>query len=230
MRGLKYIHSAGILHRDLKPKNILVNSDCELKICDFGLARAVIPLLTKNSVSMTDYIATRWYRAPEVILSWKRYSAAIDVWSVGCILAELITRKPLLPAGSEEEQILMINDLIGNPQEEMSEEISKENKEFLKSLPKRKPRDLKTVFKGANADAVDLIKRMLTFDPKERITVDEALKHPYLRELHDESDEPTTTLVSAFDFDFEMYHLKSEDYRELIYEEIMLYHDEKKVQ
>lgn len=179
---------------------------------------------------MTDYIATRWYRAPEVILSWKRYSTAIDVWSVGCILAELITRKPLLPASSEEEQIQMITDLIGNPQEDVVEQITiLKNKEFILNLPKRKPKDMNTIFKGANPDAIDLIRRMLTFDPVKRITIDEALAHPYMSQLHFPDDEPTTEPVSAFDFDFEIYSLKKEDYKDLIYEEIMLYHDEQAV-
>ena len=109
------MHSAGIYHRDLKPRNLLVNSNCDLKICDFGLARADIPALQTQNTALTDYIATRWYRAPEVILSWKKYTSAIDVWSVGCILAELIIRKPLLPATSEEEQLNMITKLLGNP-------------------------------------------------------------------------------------------------------------------
>ena len=98
LRGLKYIHSCGIIHRDLKPRNLLVNSNCDLKICDFGLSRPNIQALMTPSASLTDYIATRWYRAPEVILSWRQYTSAIDVWSVGCILAELIRRKPLMPA------------------------------------------------------------------------------------------------------------------------------------
>ena len=126
------MHSAGIYHRDLKPRNLLVNSNCDLKICDFGLARADIPALQTQNTALTDYIATRWYRAPEVILSWKKYTSAIDVWSVGCILAELIIRKPLLPATSEEEQLNMITKLLGNPSSKLVNQIENEkNKEFV---------------------------------------------------------------------------------------------------
>ena len=97
MRGLKYIASANILHRDLKPRNLLVNSNCDLKICDFGLARPLLPDLKAYTGVMTDYVATRWYRAPELLLSWREYSTTVDVWSVGCIFAELMRRKPFLP-------------------------------------------------------------------------------------------------------------------------------------
>ncbi|KAF8320411.1 kinase-like protein [Clavulina sp. PMI_390] len=96
--GLKYIHSANVLHRDLKPGNLLVNADCELKICDFGLARGLKapPVGAANQGGfMTEYVATRWYRAPEIMLSFANYSTAIDVWSIGCILAELLGGKPI---------------------------------------------------------------------------------------------------------------------------------------
>jgi len=112
---LKYQHSCGILHRDLKPRNLLVNSNCDLKICDFGLARANTENLMTPNAQLTDYIATRWYRAPEVILSWAQYTDAIDTWSVGCILAEMIRRKPLMPASNSAEQMKMIVGICGPP-------------------------------------------------------------------------------------------------------------------
>ena len=85
------------MHRDLKPRNLLINSNCDLKICDFGLARAMIPEMKEKSVNMTDYVATRWYRAPELLLSMREYNESVDVWSVGCIFAELIRKRPFLP-------------------------------------------------------------------------------------------------------------------------------------
>mmetsp|Transcript_21564 Transcript_21564/g.56008 ORF Transcript_21564/g.56008 Transcript_21564/m.56008 type:complete len:292 (-) Transcript_21564:749-1624(-) len=103
LRGLKYIHSANVIHRDLKPSNLLLNANCDLKICDFGLARVVKenwqgewpPAEVKGKGNLTEYVATRWYRAPEVILCWGTYSKALDMWAMGCIFAELIARRPI---------------------------------------------------------------------------------------------------------------------------------------
>jgi len=96
LRALKAMHSADVLHRDLKPSNLLLNANCDLKICDFGLARSAAAV-EDNSGFMTEYVATRWYRAPEIMLTFKEYTKAIDVWSVGCILAEMLNGKPLFP-------------------------------------------------------------------------------------------------------------------------------------
>jgi serine/threonine protein kinase len=112
LRGMKYVHSAGILHRDLKPRNLLVNSNCDLKICDFGLARADIPDLYEAG-AMTDYIATRWYRAPELLMGCEDYAESIDIWAIGCIFAELLTRKPFLPGSDSENQLKLIVHMIG---------------------------------------------------------------------------------------------------------------------
>ena len=158
LRGLKYVQSCGILHRDLKPRNLLVNSNCDLKICDFGLARANINTLMTQSAVMTDYIATRWYRAPEVILSTKQYTASIDVWSVGCILAELIRRKPLLPAQTEQEQMMMIANLIGKPDSAFIDLIEDaDNRTFMRNLPNTRGKDFNELFRNANAQAIDLL-------------------------------------------------------------------------
>jgi mitogen-activated protein kinase 1/3 len=111
LRALKYIHSANILHRDLKPSNLLVNSNCDLKVCDLGLARGVMPEDDKNAAKMggsmllTEYVVTRWYRAPEIMLACHEYSKPIDVWSIGCIFAELLQRKPYFPGDDYIDQV-----------------------------------------------------------------------------------------------------------------------------
>ncbi|KAL6500038.1 Mitogen-activated protein kinase 9 [Orobanche gracilis] len=119
LRALKYIHSANVFHRDLKPKNILANADCKLKICDFGLARASFGGDAPSAVFWTDYVATRWYRAPELCGSFfSKYTPAIDIWSIGCIFAEMVTSKPLFPGKNVVHQLDLITDLLGSPSAE----------------------------------------------------------------------------------------------------------------
>jgi serine/threonine protein kinase len=160
LRGLKYIHSANIMHRDLKPRNLLVNSNCDLKICDFGLARALDQ--KQKADVMTDYVATRWYRAPELLLSWKDYTSAVDVWSVGCIFAELLKRKPFLPGSDTRNQLELIFDVIGTPTEEEINSIPREkSRKLVRSLPKKKPKQLETLFPNASPIAIDLLKKIV---------------------------------------------------------------------
>lgn len=106
LRGLKYIHSANVLHRDLKPSNLLLNANCDLKIADFGLART-----TSETDFMTEYVVTRWYRAPELLLNSSEYTSAIDVWSVGCIFAEIMTREPLFPGKDYVHQLKLVTEV-----------------------------------------------------------------------------------------------------------------------
>lgn len=186
LRGLKYIHSAGVIHRDLKPENILINgADCNLKITDFGLARGVY----KEQVNLTEYVVTRWYRAPEVMCSARKYDALVDVWSVGCIFAELLLRKPLFPGGNHIEQLKMIFTVLGKPAEHEDEWIkSDEARRWVRQMRPLPGKDLTKIFHTASNPALDMLKRLLTLDPKHRITVEDALAHQWLSKLHSVSD------------------------------------------
>ncbi|KAK9457453.1 kinase-like domain-containing protein [Dipodascopsis uninucleata] len=200
--GLKYIHSANVLHRDLKPGNLLVNADCELKICDFGLARGFSVDPAENAGFLTEYVATRWYRAPEIMLSFQSYSTAIDVWSVGCILAELLGGKPFFKGNDYVDQLYKILHYLGTPKEETLRRISSNRaQEYVRSMPYMPKVPFSKLFPNANPEALDLLEKMLAFDPAERITVQEALEHPYLKVWHDPADEPECP--TTFDFSFE---------------------------
>lgn len=229
LRGMKYMHSAGIIHRDLKPRNLLVNSNCDLKICDFGLARPYIKELKINSTQMTDYVATRWYRAPELLLTFKKYTAALDMWSVGCIFGELLYRKPILPGNDANHQLELIFNLIGTPTEEDVMCIpNAKAREKVMRMPRRPAKLFETIFRTANPNAIDLLKKMLIFNPTKRFTIEEALSHPYLVALHYPEDEPIREPVSLFDFEFERQLLTMRDTKDLIYNEILLYHFQEK--
>ncbi|PRW45211.1 mitogen-activated kinase 3 [Chlorella sorokiniana] len=218
LRGLKYIHSASVLHRDLKPSNLLLNATCDLKICDFGLARTS----TENHNFMTEYVVTRWYRAPELLLSCDQYDAGIDVWSVGCILAELLQRKPLFPGKDYIDQLKLIIRTLGTPTDEELTFISAPKaRSYVKALTQVERADLSKLFPDANPLAVDLLGRMLQFDPRRRISVEEALAHPWLAQLHDEAAEPSAPGV--FKFDFEEQDLDEPAVRKLVWEEMAHY-------
>ncbi|KFA61412.1 hypothetical protein S40285_03589 [Stachybotrys chlorohalonatus IBT 40285] len=201
--GLKYIHSANVLHRDLKPGNLLVNADCELKIADFGLARGFSVDPEENAGYMTEYVATRWYRAPEIMLSFQSYTKAIDVWSVGCILAELLGGRPFFKGRDYVDQLNQILHILGTPNEETLRRIgSPRAQEYVRNLPFMPKKSFPSLFPNANPDALDLLDRMLAFDPSSRISVEQALEHPYLHIWHDASDEPDCP--TTFNFDFEV--------------------------
>lgn len=221
LRGLKYIHSANVVHRDLKPRNLLVNSNCDLKICDFGLARVDDPN-HRERCNMSDYVATRWYRPPEVILSRERYTKAVDMWSVGCILAELLSRRPLFPGRDSFHQVTLIISVLGTP--DAKSYSGKRSRDFIENLPKKPKVPFTHLFPNANPVACDLLERLLTFDPKKRITVEEALKHPYLEELHCEEDEPVCENFAYDEFLFEFASPTKQDLRELIYDELVTHY------
>jgi len=226
LRALKSIHSAGIVHRGLKPANLLLNANCDLKVCDFGLARSVKTTVPsgKDIGLMTEYVATRWYRAPEIMLSFKMYTKAIDIWAVGCILAELLTGRPLFPGRDYSHQLDLILDVIGTPSlDEFYAITSRRSRDYIRALPIRKRRSFAGLFPNASKEAIDFLSKTLTFDPKKRLTVDEALEHPYLSAYHDPDDEPVVAPLSPSYFEFDMHkdQLTIDQLKELLYEEVL---------
>ncbi|CAB9517063.1 Mitogen-activated protein kinase HOG1 (Fragment) [Seminavis robusta] len=246
LTGLKYIHSFSVIHRDLKPANILLNEDCSLKVCDFGLARIVNCTQAEddNSIDsnadsqdphrnplslgvpppkrgltrqLTKHVVTRWYRAPELILI-QPYTSAVDIWSLGCILAELLSmqegsvagyqdRKPLFPGGTcyplsgdldkiknEErlDQLSVIFGVIGTPSQEDIASIGNAH-EYIMSMEKTKGRPLEKIYSAADPLAIDLLKKMLQFNPKSRCTAQEALEHDFFKGVRRKDMEPAAS-------------------------------------
>nr|XP_023398399.1 mitogen-activated protein kinase 12 isoform X2 [Loxodonta africana] len=195
LKGLKYIHAAGIIHRDLKPGNLAVNEDCELKILDFGLAR-------QADSEMTGYVVTRWYRAPEVILNWKHYTQTVDIWSVGCIMAEMITGKTLFKGNDHLDQL---------------KEIMKA-KNYMKGLPELEKKDFASILTNASPLAVNLLEKMLVLDAEQRVTAAEALAHPYFEALHEAEDEPTP---QKYDDSFDDVDRTLDEWKRVTYKEVL---------
>mmetsp|Transcript_10761 Transcript_10761/g.12777 ORF Transcript_10761/g.12777 Transcript_10761/m.12777 type:complete len:474 (+) Transcript_10761:231-1652(+) len=233
LRGLKYIHSAGVLHRDLKPSNILVNANCDCKIADFGMARTAVSVSDvkekgKNrgdlGAMMTGYVTTRWYRAPEIILSWRIYTKAVDLWSVGCILAELLGRTPIFPGKNYNHQLRLIFGTLGTPKPSDVTFIKcQHTKDQVLAMAHKSPIPLKQLYPHAEPECLALLRWLLEFVPNRRATVTDALQHRYLENLHDPQDEPDAE--SEFNFAFERsLDLDSEACKRLLWKETCKYH------
>jgi len=282
--GLKYLHSAGIYHRDLKPANCLVNKDCTVKICDFGLSRAIggeqphltalpntpraegqgdepaaAPEGTQQSQRLkrylTGHVVTRWYRAPELILLQDNYTEAIDVWSVGCIYAELLgmlegtrptDRGPLFPGSScfplspdhkhkedyeyhtrgKHDQLNMIFSLLGTPSPADIEQLEREDaKRYIKCFSTRSGDGLASKFPHVDADAISLLERMLKFNPRDRIAVGQALEDKMLVDVRVVSRETVAPALITLDFEREP-GMDARLLRRYFCEEIRRYHPE----
>mmetsp|Transcript_27982 Transcript_27982/g.67636 ORF Transcript_27982/g.67636 Transcript_27982/m.67636 type:complete len:446 (+) Transcript_27982:48-1385(+) len=199
---LKYLHSAAVIHRDLKPSNILINGQCVIKLADFGLARSFADagerdlceaaLNPHGKEALTDYVATRWYRAPEIMLGSSLYSKEVDLWSAGCIFGEMIVGKPIFPGSSTMNQLDMMLEVTGMPTlEDVDGLQSPFAATMLQAFPlsHAKTRPLRTIFAGASAERLDLLQSLLKFNPATRVSAVQALQHRCLSDFHNPSRE-----------------------------------------
>ncbi|PRP85489.1 Protein kinase domain containing protein [Planoprotostelium fungivorum] len=186
LKALLFCHTNGIMHRDIKPENLLVARDDTLKLCDFGFARNVIP--RKNSI-ITGYVATRWYRGPELLLGSNTYGKPVDIWAVGCIMGELYTGKPVFPGESEIDQLYIIQKTCG-PMTSEQQEMFNNNSNFagLKFPDMSNPTTLERKYKGRiDPLTLSLMDSMLQMDSARRPSCQEALRHSYFDDIREES-------------------------------------------
>ncbi|XP_035175737.1 mitogen-activated protein kinase 15 isoform X1 [Oxyura jamaicensis] len=223
LKATKFIHSGNVIHRDQKPSNILLDADCFVKLCDFGLARSLCHMNEdQGNPALTEYVATRWYRAPEILLSSRSYTKGVDMWSIGCILGELLLGKPLFPGTSTVNQIEQILRVIPAPSRE---DILAMQSDYRASVISRMSSWQRVTFEeilpsSTPLPALDLLKKLLVFNPDKRLTAEEALQHPYVKRFHCPAREP------SLDYDVILplgddTQLSVAEYRNKLYEMIL---------
>jgi len=205
LKAMRFCHTCQLLHRDLKPSNLLLNEECVLKVADFGLARTVKEAQVADAEGsvLTDYVATRWYRAPEIILGSTAYTKAVDMWAIGCIVAEMFTGKPLLAGSSTIDQLDKILDVCGKPDavaiKAMSskfaatmieQQMSKKQRPVTSYEHRRAQVDelIRKSCPSVDKHVVDIVTEMLDINPETRMTVEQALEHPWMKPFAANSD------------------------------------------
>ncbi|ESO82954.1 hypothetical protein LOTGIDRAFT_204877 [Lottia gigantea] len=179
LQGIAFCHAHRVLHRDLKPQNLLIDTQGNIKLADFGLARAFgVPVRT-----YTHEVVTLWYRAPEILLGSRFYSTPVDVWSLGCIFAEMITRRPLFPGDSEIDQLFRIFRTLGTPDENTWPGIS-QLPDFKTTFPRWPQQPIANVVTSLCDEGKDLITKMLYYEPSRRVSAKAALLHPYFSDVN----------------------------------------------
>ncbi|KAM6458426.1 mitogen-activated protein kinase 15 isoform 4-T4 [Liasis olivaceus] len=223
LKATKFIHSGNVIHRDQKPSNILLDRDCFVKLCDFGLARSLGQIeKDESNPALTEYVATRWYRAPEILLASRCYTKGVDMWSIGCILGEMLLGKPLFPGTSTVNQIEQILRIIPPPSAEDLEAFHSVYRVSVINRASCQPQlTLEELLPASTPpQALDLLKQLLVFNPEKRITAEEALEHPYVQRFHCAAKEPaldySVTLPLADDV-----QLSVAEYRNRVYELIL---------
>ncbi|XP_055346249.1 stress-activated protein kinase JNK-like isoform X2 [Paramacrobiotus metropolitanus] len=223
--GIKHLHSAGIIHRDLKPSNIVVRSDCTLKILDFGLARSA-----NATFMMTPYVVTRYYRAPEVILGMG-YKENVDIWSVGCIFGEMIRGAVLFPGSDHIDQWNKIIEQLGTPSVDFMKRLQPSVRHYVENRPKYAGYPFEKLFPDVlfppdsqehASYSRDLLSKMLVIDPEKRISVDDALQHPYINVWFEES-EVNGQGPGPYDHIVDEREHTVEEWKRLIYDEVTQY-------
>ncbi|XP_008935707.1 PREDICTED: mitogen-activated protein kinase 15, partial [Merops nubicus] len=223
LKATKFIHSGNVIHRDQKPSNILLDADCFVKLCDFGLARSLSQMNEEQSnPALTEYVATRWYRAPEILLSSRSYTKGVDMWSIGCILGEMLLGKPLFPGTSTVNQIEQILRVIPAPSpEDILSMQSDYRASVINHMSSRQQVTFEEILPSSTpSPALDLLKKLLVFNPKKRLTAEEALQHPYVKRFHCPAREPSLdyNVILPLGDDIQ---LSVAEYRNKLYEVIL---------
>ena len=244
LRGTEALHEHRIFHRDLKPANLLVNEACELRITDFGLSRQAPPSVGvhagddereceayvdpqerggASAGAMTEYVVTRWYRPPELMLNPGIYDGAVDVWSIGCIMAEMLGRRPLFPGKDYMDQLRLIFGALGSPPADTTAwgyTVAGEAARFLRSLPTARPADFESLFPGVGANGAALLGQLLEFNPRRRARVGAALASSYFEDVRQQLPPPLPLHCPDLSFAFEDHELSLKRLRRLVEVEV----------